>query len=188
MSPARFNTPLQCERSSPFSLTKCKDWADHVSGKSCLLKPPLLDGKIDSIYPLKVNNRNTRIRLKLTIKTPKRRHQADVKKNVSDLAGWKKRTHPGGRKIIFCQNLQFRYFLKQPCSFAYCSSFHLLTFFFILLHRNFNVTPQIFILSIILKHTLKISYPQSTASKSYVFYELEQINNFFSSLFTNFKL
>ena len=40
-----------------------------------------------------------------------------------------------------------------PCSFAYSSSFHVLTFLFILLHTNFNVTQQIFILCIILKNT-----------------------------------
>ena len=87
------------------------------------------------------------------------------------------------RNYFSCQKIQFPSSLKQPCSFAHCSSFHVLTFFFILLLRNFNVSQQIFILCIILKHNLKISYPQSTASKSYVFYEVKQINNFFSSLY-----
>ena len=116
--------------------------------------------------------------------------QADVKKKICFRSSWQdKKTHPAAAKLfIFCQKLQFRYFLKQPCSFAYCSSFHVLTFFFISLHRNFNVTQQISILCIILKHTLKISHPQIIASKSYVFYEVEEINNFFSSLFTNFRL
>ena len=112
------------------------------------------------------------------------------KKNLFLIQRVGKKNSPGRPRnyFFFCQKLKFRYFLKQPCSVACCSSFHILTFFFILLHRNFNVTQQIFILSIILKHTLKISYPQSTTSKSYVFYEVEQINNFFSSLFTNFRL
>ena len=77
--------------------------------------------------------------------------KADVKKICFRSNGLKK-THPGSPKNFFSQKLLFRYFLKQLCSFGYCCSFQVVTFFFILLHRNFNITEQIFMLCTILKH------------------------------------
>ena len=47
--------------------------------------------------------------------------QANVKKNMFPIQRVGKKTY---LKLFFCQKLQFRCFLKQPCSFAYCSSFH----------------------------------------------------------------
>ena len=93
------------------------------------------------------------------------------KKSVSNPTVWKKLTR-AVPNFFFSQKLQFRYFLKKPCSFAYSSSFHVVTFFFILLHRNFNVTQQIFILCIIRKHTM--SWKLLTISKSARFYYLKQ--------------
>ena len=79
------------------------------------------------------------------------KQKVDVKNNLSPIHDLEKKLI---EIVFFSQKLQFRYFLKQSCSFAYCSSFHALIFFFILLHRNFNVTQQIVILCIILEYTL----------------------------------
>ena len=72
-------------------------------------------------------------------------------------SGLEKKTQPGSRKkFFFLSKITISLFLKIAS--AYCSSFHVLTFLFILLHRNFNVTQQIFILCIILKHTYHENY------------------------------
>ena len=76
------------------------------------------------------------------------------KKSVSNPTVWKKLTQPRQPQIFFFSKITISLFLKIALFICICSSFHVVTFVFILLHRNFNVTQQIFRLCIILKHTM----------------------------------